>query len=59
MVAMVLTAAARTVVNRRLAKAPAPQTEKTSAALLLLNIGFGVAVLFLSALLPMLANGMG
>jgi putative copper export protein len=57
MILMVLTAAARSVVNQKLVKTPSPKTEKISAALLLLNILFGIAVLFLSALLATLAMG--
>lgn len=59
MILMVLTAVARTGINRKLAAKPAPQTEKASAALLLLNILFGVAVLFLSSLLAVQSGMMG
>ncbi len=51
MIVMVLTAAARTMVNKKLFQQPSPAAEKASAALLLLNIAVGAAVLFLSSLL--------
>lgn len=59
MVLMVLVAAARTLVNKKLAANPAPHTEKASAALLLLNIVMGVAVLFLSSMLALQTGMMG
>ena len=59
MILMVLTAAARTLVNKKLAANPAPRTEKASAALLLLNIVFGVVVLFLSSLLALQSGMLG
>lgn len=51
MILMILTAVARTVVNRKLLQKPSSTTEKVSAVLLLLNIVFGIAVLLLSALI--------
>ena len=59
MILMILTAVLRSAVNQQLIKAPAPKIENRSTVLLLLNIIFGIGVLFFSALLAVLPAAIG